>query len=83
MTHPKLTPADEPAIVAIVAGLLASGHFTIAPGTTAPDSDPAVYRTDFGKDFHENNLPVRFGSLEVEEAMNILQELKAELARAD
>ena len=69
--------ADIPLVVALVQGLLASGHYT------SPDDDedgPSVQRVDYGKDWKDCGVDRRRPAQAVEDALDLLQEIKAALS---
>lgn len=77
----KLTPADEPLLTQLVAGLLASGHYT---GIDPDDGEPYFRAFDFGKDWRkEDGLPQRYSCKAVEDSWYILQQIKYNLQDDD
>lgn len=67
-----MTNTDKDRLVQIVAGLLASGHFTKHENPEDNES-PFVVRCDFGKDWKENGERERRPHEAVVEALEILE----------
>ena len=58
--------------IQIIAGLLASGHFTVE---SHEDNDDDVKLTDYGKEWDENGYPCRFMPSVIDAAEYILMGL--------
>lgn len=73
-TQLRSTPTNR---LPILSGLLASGHYstTVTPSTPSTDEDGGVIRHDAGKDWRADQLPQRFSSAAVEDAIMLANEL--------
>lgn len=60
----------------ILSGLLASGHYTVAPDD---DDGPRLEKTDNGKDYKDTCVPCRFTTLAIEHALDICSELEEQI----
>lgn len=68
----------------IMAGLLASGHYTSLkhhPGAEDQAAEPSVRRFDYGQDWKKDGVPRRVFVHAVEDAVSLLKDLEAELER--
>lgn len=80
-----LVPLDDESLrfaVQIMAGLLASGHYTQLGGPDGPPDEPSVRVWDVGKDWRECDLRKRYHRYVVEASVALLKDLRAELAES-
>ena len=75
MKNIEITPADVPLVCEIVSGLLASGHYTFEPEQDEPLENRLI-RVNCGEDWKESGFPRRYTALAVEEAIELLREIK-------
>jgi hypothetical protein len=76
MSDIKISPEDVPLAAQIVSGLLASGHYTFIPGPDEDSDGTHVFRSDCGDEWEKHGFSQRYVSLAVEEALEMLREIK-------